>query len=670
MNRHNFPFLLACTALLAPAMAQAEEAAATDIATKVARAIADYEAVKDDAQKVAQKRRAMLWLGDLEHADVTTYLQRELAAAGNTQFAAVVCEAIGRHVRPQLVDALLDVLQREGVPPMVRNAAGLAAAKSGVRAIGALVELVKPKNEAVKPAVREAALAGLVDGGGEPAHRELLELLGDGVLTARVRLLRRMDNVQHESAVDAARIKLVREGEIELAALAWKQLAIGKHGRAKELAIDVLERIVDDPKAQVAADLIGGIVRVRDNDLYPLLIKLGSQPVEIVRKAVREAAPAVAEDPALVQWLLTKGLDDERAGAREVAKLLLLAAPTEAVRPLVDRLRSDLRAGKKKAFDQAVGLHEILAKDPTWRLDLGSMAAANDVEHRLLGLSLLLEIGADNGVLPAQQSLSHKQWELRSLAFRYLARCRDVTSIPLLIARYGREDGRLAAELDTALFVHTGTRMWKRVDWESWWNKHKTGFALPHPDSVKGGGTTAGGKTVSYHDIPVVSSRIAFVVDHSGSMNAQIGTDKKYTRLDAAKEQLVRVVQALPKDTSLNLIAYDSNIQPLFDDLRKLDDETREKVLKTAQKLALGSGTNIFDALEKALNDPLVDTIYLLTDGQPTEGRLRNPDDIIDEVQRMNRTRQVVVHCIGLGIDSDLLKRLAAVTGGSYKHIR
>jgi hypothetical protein len=37
---------------------------------------------------------------------------------------------------------------------------------------------------------------------------------------------------------------------------------------------------------------------------------------------------------------------------------------------------------------------------------------------------------------------------------------------------------------------------------------------------------------------------------------------------------------------------------------------------------------------------------------------------------RRNRTRQVVVHCIGLGIDSDLLKRLAADTGGTYKFVR
>jgi hypothetical protein len=59
-----------------------------------------------------------------------------------------------------------------------------------------------------------------------------------------------------------------------------------------------------------------------------------------------------------------------------------------------------------------------------------------------------------------------------------------------------------------------------------------------------------------------------------------------------------------------------------------------------------------------------------MTDGQPSVGRLTDADEIVEEVVRWNRTRQVVVHCIGLGLDSGLLKRLAAATGGSYKFVR
>ena len=62
----------------------------------------------------------------------------------------------------------------------------------------------------------------------------------------------------------------------------------------------------------------------------------------------------------------------------------------------------------------------------------------------------------------AQKSLTHSAWELRSVAYRYLTKCRDVGSIPLLIARYGKEEGRLASELEHALFVHTATRCFTR----------------------------------------------------------------------------------------------------------------------------------------------------------------------------------------------------------------
>jgi Mg-chelatase subunit ChlD len=133
---------------------------------------------------------------------------------------------------------------------------------------------------------------------------------------------------------------------------------------------------------------------------------------------------------------------------------------------------------------------------------------------------------------------------------------------------------------------------------------------------------------------------------------------------------LVRVVEALPATHLVNLIAYETQVEALWDELQKLDPDNREKLLKTARGLPLGGGTNIFDALERAFADPKVDTIYLLTDGQPSAGRVRATDDILEEVRRWNRTRQIVVHCIGLGIDSDLLKRLAKETGGSYKYVR
>ena len=673
MNRsvaNSVAIALAALACRLPAQQEAEAAAKVEPAARVAKAIADYEALLGDAQKAPMRRQALLWLGEIDHDDAATYLRGALRKAGDDPFAAVVCEAIARVARPAFEEALTETLQRAAAPFVVRTAAAAALVKLGDRPIDALLKLAVATDEQTRPPIREAAIGALVDSGVDRAQRGVTALLFQGEMQVRMRLLRRMENLRSVPVVTTARVRMVRESEIELAAIAWRQLILDNPSRGRDLCLDMLERIVEGPTPAIAAELIGGLVHVRDADFYPVLLRYGAMRGEGIKRALRNGAKAAAEDPDLLKWLVTKGLDAEQPAERDAAMLLLTQAPPAVLKPLVDRLRADLRAGKKKVAEQAAGLHELLAKDPTWRLDLAAMAASSDQDTRMMGLSMLMELGAVDGLEIAQQSLGNKAWELRSLAIRYLTRVRDVSSIPLLIARYGKEEGRLAAELDQAMFVHTGTRCWTKRDWDAWWAKNKTGFVLPHPESVKGGGGSGGGRTISYHDIPVVSSRIAFLVDRSGSMAAPLGgTDKKRTRLAEAKNQLVRVVEALPDKTMFNVVVYETSVAPMWDELRKCSAENRKEAIEKAEKIALGGGTNIFDALERALADPKVDTIYLLTDGQPSAGRIVDPEQILDEVQRLNRTRQVVIHCIGLGIDSDLLRRLSEISGGTYKFV-
>ncbi|MEO6593289.1 MAG: VWA domain-containing protein [Planctomycetota bacterium] len=651
----------------APSQSQAVDA--PDVPTRVQRAIADYEETAADPAKAPMRNRALIWLGEIDHATATDYLQKELTTAGSTPFAATVLEAIGKVPRPTLLDDVLAILHRKAAPVSVRNAAAVAIASLGDRGIDRLLELARGKDDA-SDAVRDAATGTLVDSKHERALRGLAPVLLEGSMSDRLKLLRRMTSVHGVAPVSASRIKLVSDGDLDVAALAWRQLAEEKHDRAKGLTIDVLERVFDLPKASVAADLITGIVLVRDADFYPLLLRYGSVPGGVVQKALRAAAAGAAQDRALIDWLINTGLESAQPGARDAAKLLLQEAPIEAVQPLIAKVRKELRRGKSKSLDLAVGLHELLAKDPSWQDDLLGMLASNDVENRIVGLSLLLELGSSAGVSMAQKYLGNKAWQLRSVAIRYLTRFRDTASIPLLIARFEKEEGRLAYELDQALFAHTGTRCWHKKEWEAWWSKNSAGFMLPHEETVTASVSSGGGQTISYYDIPLVSSRVAFLVDTSGSMLAPMGTDKKRSRLDVAKEQLTSVLEALPGDHRCNLIHYATDVKAVWDQLRRANEDNKKEILSRVKKLAAAGGTNIFDSIELALADPDVDTIYLLTDGQPTAGRLKATEDILDEVRRQNRARQVVIHCIALGLESDLLKRLAADSGGAYKSVK
>ena len=657
-----------CTGGAACAQADPAPAPISADAERAARAIADFEACRDKPADDALRRRTLHWLGEVDHPAVTEYLRTELERTP-LRAAAPVLEAIGAVPRPVLQPAVWNALLT-APSERVRRAAAATVARVGERGIDRLLEFVRDDtDEAGAGRARDAAVRALIEHGGDRARRGLAPLLAEGPMEGRHTLLRRLEGVRGVGAIRRARIDLVADGDLATAALAWRQLAEEDPARAKALAIDVLERCLELPPPAVAADLVRGLVLVQDRDLYPALLRFGAVPGAAVRSALRDSAAAAAADRALIDWLIRTGIDSETPATREIARLLLREAPGDAVGPLLERVRKELRSASKASLDRAVALHPLLARDPSWRSDLRTLAESPRPDVRVVGLSLLHDLGSDVALLSAQKSLDHKSWELRSVSLRYLTRCRAVTSIPLLIDRVERESGRLAHELATALFAHTGTRCFSRREWQKWWAEHKVGFALPPIEAVRGGVESNAGVTVAYHGIPLVSERMTFLVDVSGSMRERLGTDDRRTRLDGAKAELAKVFAALPDDHRCNLIAYESEVLPLWDGLRPAGPH-RTTLLETAAKLPYGRATNLFDALERAFADPDVDTIYLLSDGEPTNGRLVAPDEILDEVRRWNLQRQIVIHCIGLGIDSRLLRELAADSGGDYRVVR
>jgi hypothetical protein len=664
------PLLVALSLASAGALsAQTGGAAAEEITLeeRVTKAIKDYEAAKKDKSKVAQRRRMLGWLGELDHPKVTAYLSRELNRLARSAAGVEVLDAMAKAPRPKLVKSLRGFVVRRDANVAVRNRAAAAIVAFGDEATDGLIELAREHKDANR---RRLVLQALSRCDSARVRRALAEMLTEGDHAARHFVLIGTSAVAGDPGVDRAREQCVKQGNLIVAATAWRQLAEQGNARAQALTLDVIERVYDTPDASAAAELVRGICAVGDADFYPALVRYGSVRGAAVKAALQAAARSVATKPDLIDYLIEEGIESDKQVERNVAKVLLSKAPAESLQPLVAKVRKQLRRNRKKVLDLTAGLHELLAKDPTWVQDLAELAAAGDLESRLLGLVMLLEMGSPAAISSAQKYTRTRAWELRSVAYRYLAEHRDVTSIPMLIARYGAEEGRLAHELDAALFVHTGKRCWSRSAWSMWWRKHKEGFALPHPDSVKGGGSTSGGQTVSYYDIPLVSSRIAFVVDHSGSMGAKVGTDRKRTRLDVAKEQLTKVVTALPKTHKVNLIWFESKVTAVWKEVKSLTKGNRRGLLEDIEAVKQTGGTNLFDGVEFAFDDPEIDTIYLLTDGQPSGGRFVDAAEIVEEVRLMNRTRQIVIHCISIGQRSALLQDLAALTGGTYKEVR
>ncbi len=62
-----------------------------------------------------------------------------------------------------------------------------------------------------------------------------------------------------------------------------------------------------------------------------------------------------------------------------------------------------------------------------------------------------------------------------------------------------------------------------------------------------------------------------------------------------------------------------------------------------------------------------VDTICLLSDGEPNMGKYTEPEDILKYTLALNEFRRITIHCVSVGQDSRLLSKLAAGTGGRYR---
>jgi hypothetical protein len=252
-----------------------------------------------------------------------------------------------------------------------------------------------------------------------------------------------------------------------------------------------------------------------------------------------------------------------------------------------------------------------------------------------------------------------------------------------------------------------------------------------------------GAMTTSFYGIETASKRIIFVLDHSGSMQQvtnpkaggapapppQVtgqGADEKgekkddggdrfkpkdNTRIEIAKSELKKAIAGLPEDASFTIIFYHHEIEVYSPTMIAATKAAKEKAYAYIDGKTPAGNTNIHDALKAAFDIKMpdrgvpgggggaqvtggpsarkadkggADTIFFLTDGKPTTGKIMDPAGILAAVATWNETRRIQIHCIGIGdqdaeqggggggggrddkADRDFLRKLAEQNGGTY----
>jgi hypothetical protein len=145
------------------------------------------------------------------------------------------------------------------------------------------------------------------------------------------------------------------------------------------------------------------------------------------------------------------------------------------------------------------------------------------------------------------------------------------------------------------------------------------------------------------------------------------GTLKEGSPLAIAKDQIKGLLKKLHSRAQFNIVAYNQDVKPFKEALLVASKANLLGAARYVDDLKAEGGTNVYGGVIAALRDHDVDTIYLLSDGEPTDGQRTDPDDILEAVNVFNRFRKTRIHTIQIGEDQELMQRLAGASDGKYQ---
>jgi hypothetical protein len=403
---------------------------------------------------------------------------------------------------------------------------------------------------------------------------------------------------------------------------------------------------------------------------------------------------------------LMEAADFRRRAAARGLGALLAGSPEEVRGKVLDVVEKEVAGAKDfeaRALallalgpcpgDRAMQILRGAAKDPAPEVIVGALEALGG-RAEAEALDLLLE------------GLGDARWQVRAAAAAGIASYGRALGVPHLIGALGKAEGRQVDDIRDALVRLTGRKFPPSAEaWQAWWAKDGEKFRGPKDPGYEPGAAEAGeggpdssvgGHRVSFYGIETRTERMLFVLDFSGSMNFEGSqVDKARKKIDVLHDEMKRTLAGLADGAKFNMIGFSSDVRPWKKGVVVRDAKTAKDALEWVEKQKVVGSTNIYDALETAFKvmgvgaaadkryEPVFDTIFFMTDGYPTSGKVTDREQILGEVKRWNEGRKIRIHVVGMGgkargragpgggpggrgddIDKDFLQKLAEQNDG------
>jgi len=384
-----------------------------------------------------------------------------------------------------------------------------------------------------------------------------------------------------------------------------------------------------------------------------------------------------------------RGLDDPKL-TKSIGRMLkdkefsVAVAAAEALAERKDEAaKKDLESALKKAKDPLmvtaciIALDGILKGDEEWEAELFGFLEGEEAVVRNAALGAVAERGKEH-IEHLYQALNHSDWSTRLAALKLLEEARVPEAVGRIIAQMKSEEGRMAHEFADTLFDLTGQPFrasWG--NWDAWWKNEGAGFKPISKSELRKRRKEEEERrlrqvtAVKFFGIRIISHRVIFIIDVSGSMNevtrAQYVGDQGEPRITVAQRELKKCIDGLDQKALFNILTFSGGVDPWLEDgVKDAGARSRDEAKEFVDRLGAMGGTNLYGALRQAFEDPDVDTIFVLSDGEPSTGDVIDPFEIREHVQRWNAERDIEINSIAVGGSFQILEWLAEDSGGTH----
>ena len=176
----------------------------------------------------------------------------------------------------------------------------------------------------------------------------------------------------------------------------------------------------------------------------------------------------------------------------------------------------------------------------------------------------------------------------------------------------------------------------------------------------------------SFYGLEIRGKGALFILDVSGSMNI----DDRIGKLKAQMSNLLTALQNKSTKLRYGIITFGANVDSCFSSrgMAVNDEKNHKQAVQFVDRIVAGGGTPMCEALNHALNrilpDGNIDSLYFLSDGQPTDG---TPAMVLDLAQRIHTQFKVRISTISIGEEPtknldqlSLLNQIANTCGGTF----